>query len=82
MQGKKCKNCDRYIQHYAFLEGKFRPVFCGHCLERKHKNIKPHTAACDSFVFGEPLESQFVTKQYLTKALLQHVLTMELWEES
>ena len=82
MEKKTCKECDRYIQHYAFLDGRFRPVFCGHCPAHKTKKVKPYTEACDGFIPGRPMEEQLVTKEYLTKKMLEYFMKMELWEES
>ncbi len=77
----RCSGCSKYIQHYAFLEGAFRPVFCGHCTQRRKRSVNQHSLACERFVPGDRVEEQLVTKKYLTKALLEKVLTMELWPE-
>ena len=81
MTKKTCRECVNYIQHYAFLEGRFHTVFCGHCLMKNGRKIKPYTHVCDEFVPGKPREEQFVTKKYLTKALLQRLWELELWPE-
>ena len=81
MTERTCKECANYIQHYAFLDGAFHTVFCGHCRKRSRQKIKPFTCICEDFVPGEPREEQLVTKRYLTKALLQRLWELELWPE-
>ena len=80
MNDTNCKHCKNYIQHYIFSEGKFRPLFYGHCTEtRKRANL--NGKICQKFIPAEPSINQFVTKEYLTKTLLHRVLEMDLWEE-
>ena len=80
MEEMYCNQCQYYIQHNAFLEGKFRRLFCGHCTQNK-KNRDIRGKICKNFALGESVENQLVTKEYLTKTLLHRVLEMELWKE-
>lgn len=75
-----CKQCTHYVQHYGLFEGKLRPLFCGHCLLNHKKSRKPYMPVCEQFVQDTPVEDKMVTKEYLTRALLQHILDMELWK--
>lgn len=80
MEEMYCNQCQYYIQHYAFLEGKFRRLLYGHCIQNQKKR-DTKGKICPEFVLTEPIENQFVTKEYLTKALLHRILEMDLWEK-
>ena len=82
MDKKLCRECANYIRHYGLFEGKLRPVFCGHCLCCHKKRIQPDAPACEKFISGVSPEKEMVTKEYLTKKLLQHILEMDIWQES
>ena len=75
-----CKQCTHYVQHYGIFDGKLRPIFCGHCLLNHKKNRKPYKPICDQFEQATAVDDEMVTKEYLTKKLLQHILDMELWK--
>ena len=76
----KCGNCTKYIQHYGIFDGKLRKVFYGHCMEKNKCNLDEDSAACNLFVPGDPMDTRMVSKEYLTKELLQKVLSMSLLE--
>lgn len=78
----KCGECVHYIQHYAIFEGKLNKIYFGHCVMKKRKKLDQISPACELYVPGEPIENQLVTKKYLTKELLQKLLSMELWEDN
>lgn len=77
----KCGECAHYIQHYAIFEGKLSPIYFGHCVQKKRKRVDQISPACELYVQGEPIENRLVTKKYLTKELLQKLLSMELWQD-
>ena len=52
----RCVGCANYIQHYAFLEGAFRPVFCGHCMKQRKRHINQSSIACEEYISGESVE--------------------------
>ena len=79
--GNRCGECSKFIQHYAFLEGKLRKVWCGHCTDTRKKMLHQDKPACDLFTPGESVEEKLVNQEYLTKTLLQKVLSMKLWEK-
>lgn len=81
MEKKICKNCAHYCQHYGLNQRKLYRVYCGHCMLPKTKNKRPDAAACKDFVPGEPGESAFADKEFLSKALLQYLLNLELLPE-
>ena len=78
MEKQICRNCTFYRQHYALDEKKFFRVYCGHCVQHAAKRKKPDTAACALFVPAPPDEAAFATKEYLSKALLQYLLNLEI----
>ena len=77
----KCGECVHYIQRYAILEGELRKIFSGHCTQKRRKKLDQISPAGELYIQGEPIDSKLVTKKYLTKELLQKLLSMELWED-
>ena len=78
MNEKQCKNCTYYLQHFALDHRKLFRVYCGHCTFGKAKRKRPDTKACENFMPGLDPEEAFATKEYLSKELLQYVLSLEL----
>jgi len=78
MEKLLCKNCAHFYQHYALDKRKIFRIYCGHCALKYPKSKKPDAPACDSFMPGLPDESAFATKEYLSKELLQYLLSLEL----
>ncbi len=78
---KQCKDCRFYRQHYTFDRKKLFRVFYGHCVYSRPKSKKPDRIACESFAPGLPQEDAFVSKEYLSKELLQYMLTLDLLPE-
>ncbi len=79
MEAKCCRNCEYYRQHYSIDGRKIFWVYCGHCTaSRKVRQRKPDALACQQFAPVPPVEDEFVNKEYLSKALLQYMLRMEL----
>ena len=76
-----CKTCTYFYQHYTFAEKKIVRVFCGHCVFQKPKNKRPSSKACQHYVQAESREQAFVSKEYLSKALLDYLLNLELLPE-
>ena len=76
-----CKYCRHFCQHYTFDHGKLFRVYCGHCTYSKVKIKQPDSKACQHYVWAAPDEDAFATKEYLSKALLDYVLKMELLPE-
>ena len=81
METKQCKRCHHYIQHYGLKEGRLFPVYCGHCVQGKPKRRLPDAESCQQFIPGEADTEAFVTRNYLSKKLLQYILDMELLPE-
>lgn len=45
-----CKDCQHFRQHYVFfLETRYDPVPCGHCVYPRLKHRRPDTFACIYF---------------------------------
>ena len=78
MSTNTCNTCAHYQQHYAFDKNRIIRVHCGSCLFLKGKRRKPDSKACENYVLSEPVEEAFVTREYLSKALLEYVLELEL----
>ena len=81
MDGAQCKDCQFYLQHYTFNSRKIFHVHCGHCILSRPKHKLPDRKACENFIAAPPREDAFVSKEYLSKELLQYVLSLELLPE-
>lgn len=78
---KQCQNCQYYIQHFALNKRKIFRVDCGHCTFAHPKRKRPNTKACENHMPGIAPEEAFITKEYLSKELLQYLLRLELLPE-
>ena len=76
-----CKNCGHYHQHYGLGRQKIFRVYCGHCSKHRNRRQRPDSVACDAFVPEMSKEDAFATKEYLSKALLEYMLNLELLPE-
>ena len=81
MDSKVCSQCAHFRQHYAVSEGRVFRVYCGHCVAAKPRRKRPDAKGCAQFAPGEKDTDAFADKEYLTKALLQYVMEMELLPE-
>ena len=78
MQQNTCKNCALYRQHYILNQKKIVQIFCGHCTYGRPKHKRPDAKGCDHYIPSAPTESSFVSKEYLSKALLEYMLNLDL----
>ena len=76
-----CSSCVYYRQHYTFDERRIFRVYCGHCTFQKAKKKLPDAKACANYVKGDPIEASFVSREYISKALLEYVVKLELLPE-
>jgi len=81
MQKQTCSNCQYYLQHYTFDRKRIFKVYCGHCTLIRANRKRPDAKACDRFLPSAPQEDAFVSKEYLSKELLQYMLRLELLPE-
>ena len=82
MERANCETCEHFIQHYAFDDRRIFKVFYGHCtFNHRVKNVRPYYKACENYLQAEPENEVFVSKEYLSKALLDYVLRLELLPE-
>lgn len=81
MNNLQCKNCQHFLQHYGFDKRKLFRMYCGHCTLSYVKRKRPDTPACTHFTPGPADTEAFATKEYLSKELLQYVLSLELLPE-
>ena len=78
MNERQCKECQHFMQHYVFNKRKIFRVYCGHCTFAGARRKLPDASVCENFVPGPDDTDAFVTKEYLSKELLQYVLSLEL----
>ena len=78
MPDYRCKNCTNFHHHYTFDKRTIFRVYCGHCVVPKLKTRRPDAKICEHFEYSPPDESAFAQKEYLSKALLQYLLNLEL----
>jgi len=81
MESNQCKNCGHFLQHYTIRQNRLIEVYCGHCIYLRAKRKRPDSKACEHFIQGQPVEESFVSKEFLSKALLQKILDMPLFPE-
>ncbi len=76
-----CKDCKHYRQHYTMDQKTIFRVYCGHCVLRIKAKKRPDTAACNDFTYAPPDESAFASKEFLSKALLDYMMGLDLLPE-
>ena len=81
MSEKLCQNCKYFLQHFTLDERKIFRVYCGHCTFSRARQKRPDAKACENFAAGCAQEDTFVSKEYLSKELLQYMLNLELLPE-
>ena len=81
MNQSTCNSCMHYRQHYAFDQRKIFRVHCGHCTCPKVKTKWPDSKICENYVQSDPDEEFFVSKEFLSKVLLEYMLKLELLPE-
>ena len=79
MEQTTCGSCAHYLQHYTFDQRKIFRVYCGHCTLTP-KTRRPYAKACERYM-RKSQEEAFVSKEYLSKELLDYVLKLELLPE-
>lgn len=78
MEKPVCKDCQHFIQHYGNKDGRFFQLNCGHCKIRKKRQNRPSDHICKLFSPGIPDLMEPVTKEYLTKDILDYILRLDL----
>lgn len=81
MMENHCKSCRYFLQHYTLDNRKIFRVYCGHCTFQSPKRKRPDAKACVNFIPGPAQEEAFVSKEYLSKELLQYMLNLNLLPE-
>lgn len=81
MEQKVCKDCEYYRQHYTFDKQKIFRVYCGHCTCMRPKTKRPLSKSCENFVQRDPDKEPFASKEYLSKALLEYMMKLDLLPE-
>ena len=81
MDNQTCQNCRYFYQHYGLDNKGFFRLHCGHCAHPHLRNRKPYQKACAEFAQGESKENAFVSKTYLSKAILEWITQLELLPE-
>lgn len=75
------QKCQHYLQHFALNKRRIFRVNCGHCTFGRPKRKLPDTNACENYICGPVPEDAFASKEYLSKELLQYVLSLDLLPE-
>lgn len=78
MERAQCYQCQHFYQHYGLGERALFCLNCGHCTVPRLRHKKPDAPACTHFHPGADQAEGFVTTQYLTRALLEKVLSLPL----
>ena len=81
MKTNSCNTCAYYLQHYTLNQKDIFKVDCGHCTYGRPKRKRPDAKICDHFSPRAEGEEPFVRKEYLSKALLDYVLKLDLLPE-
>ncbi len=81
MEQTTCQHCAYFVQHYAFNKKEIFRVYCGHCIFPRLKTKRPDSKSCIHYVPSEPDEEAFVTKEYLSKFLLDYMRDLDLLPE-
>lgn len=85
MEDKKSKTCAYFRQHYGLDGERLFSLYCGHCAKAKgqarKKGKKPDSTACEQYEQAPPATEAFVSREYLSKALLHYVLRLPLLPE-
>ena len=81
MEEPVCSTCLYSRQHYTFDQRKFFRVYCGHCTYGRPKHKRPDSKPCPNYAAAKTEGAPFVTKEYLSKALLEYMLKLELLPE-
>ncbi len=76
-----CNTCVHFRQHYTLNNGKIFRVYCGHCTYGKVRTKRPDAKACENYILSESATNAFVLREYLSKALLEYMLKLELLPE-
>ena len=82
MEQITCQSCAHYRQHYVLSQDIFFQVHCGHCTYPKLKTKRPDAKICENYMQSEPKGNPFVTKEYLSRTLLEYVLRLELFPDN
>ena len=78
MKQDNCGNCAYFRQHYTFDTQKIFRVYCGHCTYPKPRTRKPDANICENYRRGLPPEENFVSKEFLSKTMLEYLMKLEL----
>ena len=78
MSETTCSSCMYFKQHYALDERTIFRVYCGHCTCQRVKPKRPDTKICKNYIQKKPDENAFVSKEYLSKKLMDYMLSLEL----
>ena len=78
MEQESCSLCKYFKQHYSFDSRKIFRVCCGHCTYKRPKTKRPDARICENFIREKAGLDMFVTKEYLSKAILEYFLKLEL----
>lgn len=64
-----CGNCEHFIKHYIFMDGRFSPIDDGHCTYPMIKNRTTDHKACKHFTESKKNEIQVIEIKIRHKTL-------------
>ena len=79
--GKQCRDCVHFRQHYYLSEQYGFLLDCGYCVTPRLKHRKASAKVCSCFTpwpGGAPFPDREKIIRYLTTEVLQHILSLEL----
>lgn len=80
MDQASCESCVYYRQHYTFDQRKIFRVCCGHCSYLRPKRKRPDSKNCEHYSPATNKDA-FVSKEFLSKELLEYIMKLELLPE-
>ena len=76
-----CKDCVHFCQHYILTEDGLRGIYCGHCTLSGVRHKSPEKTACEKFSPSSDIRDLFPSKKYVTKRLLEYLISLEFLPE-
>lgn len=81
MDQNTCNTCAHYRQHYVLDQKKIFRIYCGHCTYGRTRTTRPNSKPCENYLQRDPDENAFVSKEFLSKALMEYMQKLELLPE-
>lgn len=76
-----CSTCAYFHQHYGLNNKKIFRLRCGHCVQNRIRRRSPEQKACSSYTPAPDPSAAFVSRDYLSHALLAYMTKLDLLPE-